>query len=112
MIRRPPRSPPFPYPPLFQSPLPHEQRAGLRFVLRAIGSAPAKLVFGGRHERMLQRMSTSRGAQMRSGFQALKRLATFLHYSTTDVPGYRPSAQPPARPAALRLTAPTSVMEC
>jgi choline dehydrogenase-like flavoprotein len=71
----------------------------------------------------LTALSTSRAPQLRSGFQALKRLATFLFYSLTDSSGhnptwpalgYTPSTNPPAASARLTLTtisAPTT-LEC
>jgi choline dehydrogenase-like flavoprotein len=64
-------------------------------------------------ERVLLALATSRLSLLRTGFQALKRLATFLFYSLTDADGsnptwaalgYTPSANPPAAPAALTLT--------
>src|SRR5262252_3210646 len=39
-------------------------------------------------ERLLRSMSTSRIPLLRSGFQALKRLSSFLYYSTTDKTGH------------------------
>lgn len=74
-------------------------------------------------ERALLALSTSRLPLLRTGFQALKRLATFLFYSLTDeygqnptwpALGYTPSANRPAAPARLTLTtisAPTT-LEC
>ena len=41
-------------------------------------------------ERLLRSMSTSRIAPLRRGFQALKRLSSFLYYSTTDQNGRNP----------------------
>ncbi|HSQ29038.1 MAG TPA: GMC family oxidoreductase [Gemmatimonadaceae bacterium] len=64
-------------------------------------------------ERVLVAMSTRRLPQLRSGFQALKRLTSFLFYSVTDDAGtnplwprigFAPSSLPPARPEPLRLT--------
>ena len=64
-------------------------------------------------ERVLMSLSTSRLADLRSGFQAIRRLATFHHYSGSPAPGidpiwaaigYEPSSNPPAVPSALRLT--------
>jgi choline dehydrogenase-like flavoprotein len=39
-------------------------------------------------ERLLRSMSTSRLPPLRSGFQALRRLSSFLYYSTTDKTGH------------------------
>jgi choline dehydrogenase-like flavoprotein len=66
----------------------------------------------GERERLLQALSASPIPQLRSGFQALKRLANFLSYSVTNDGrnatwspiGYRPSSLPSARPNSLRLT--------
>ncbi|HSS50290.1 MAG TPA: GMC family oxidoreductase [Thermoanaerobaculia bacterium] len=64
-------------------------------------------------ERFLLAMSNSRLPLLRTGFQALKRLATFLFYSLLDeggenptwpAIGYTPSPLPPAKPPTLRLT--------
>lgn len=74
-------------------------------------------------ERVLLALATHRVPLLRTGFQALKRLATFLFYSLTDAHGhnptwpalgYTPSTNPPAAPARLRLhtiSAPTT-LEC
>ncbi|HEY2740369.1 MAG TPA: GMC family oxidoreductase, partial [Thermoanaerobaculia bacterium] len=65
-------------------------------------------------ERFLLALGNSRLPLLRTGFQALKRLATFLFYSLLDADGENPtwpgigytaSSRPPARPPALRLTA-------
>ena len=64
-------------------------------------------------ERVLVSLSSSRVADLRSGFQAIRRLATFHHYSGSNgaIPdpvwaaiGYEPSSNPPAAPSPLRLT--------
>jgi choline dehydrogenase-like flavoprotein len=64
-------------------------------------------------ERALQRMAKHPAPQIRTGFQALKRLATFLFYSVIDAQGrnpawpllgYDPPFDPPAQGAMLRLT--------
>jgi choline dehydrogenase-like flavoprotein len=64
-------------------------------------------------ERVLAVLATSRLAVLRSGFQALKRLSTFLFYSLPDASGrnpgwsalgYTPSPNSPARSAALKLS--------
>jgi len=63
-------------------------------------------------ERLLLSLANSRVPQLRSGFQALKRLTGFLSYSVTDGSGdnatwksigYRPSPLPAARPTPLRV---------
>ncbi|HEX4963411.1 MAG TPA: GMC family oxidoreductase N-terminal domain-containing protein [Thermoanaerobaculia bacterium] len=68
-------------------------------------------------ERLLLAMANSRLPLLRTGFQALKRLATFLFYSLPTATGvnpawpaigYAPSTRPPARPVPLRLTAVTA----
>ena len=64
--------------------------------------------------RLLSELSTSRIPQLRSGFQALKRLSSFLMYSARQADGsnaaltaigYITSPLPPARSAALTVTA-------
>src|SRR5512140_2480446 len=66
----------------------------------------------GERERLLIALANSSIPQLRSGFQALKRLTNFLSYSVTDEMGdnitwapigYRPSPLPAPRPAALRI---------
>jgi hypothetical protein len=63
-------------------------------------------------ERLLRALASSRLAQLRSGFQALKRLTNFLSYSVTDdlgnnatwsSIGYCPSSRPTPRPTPLRI---------
>jgi choline dehydrogenase-like flavoprotein len=64
-------------------------------------------------ERALRSMATSTIPQLRTGFQALKRLATFLFYALPGTEGnpvwpligYIPSGNPAPRGAALTLTA-------
>ncbi|MBV9790146.1 MAG: GMC family oxidoreductase N-terminal domain-containing protein [Chloroflexi bacterium] len=74
-------------------------------------------------ERLLLTLATSRLPMLRTGFQALKRLATFLFYSLPDAGGqnptwpalsYTPSPNLPARPAVLKLTSidRTTTLEC
>ncbi|HEX6289010.1 MAG TPA: GMC family oxidoreductase N-terminal domain-containing protein [Herpetosiphonaceae bacterium] len=64
-------------------------------------------------ERVLQSLATHRWSLLRTGFQVLKRLATFLFYSVIDESGlnptwaaigYTPSPNPPAIRPALTLT--------
>ncbi len=64
-------------------------------------------------ERVLLSLASSRIPDLRSGFQALRRLATFHFYSAYtgaspdpvwNAIGYAPSTNPPAAPAALYLT--------
>lgn len=64
-------------------------------------------------EKVLLALSTNPVPQLRMGFQALKRLATFLFYSMLDsdgtnptwpLIGYTPSANPTPAPAKLNLT--------
>ena len=74
-------------------------------------------------ERVLMSLSNSRIPDLRSGFQAIRRLATFHHYSGSSgaMPdpvwaaiGYEPSSNPPAAPSPLRLTRITAdtTLEC
>ena len=74
-------------------------------------------------EKLLLALATSRVPEFRSGFQALKRLSSFLFYSLPDADGrnrlsgsvgYRGSARPPAGPPPLRVTSfqVDSVIEC
>ena len=108
-----------------------QQSAALRLLLRALDTPVAGLGLIGRpfrissmsvveRERALRAMSTSVVPQVRSGFQALKRLARFLYYSGDANPiwpriGYHPSPIAPATaPPALevtRITAPVA-LEC
>lgn len=64
-------------------------------------------------ERVLLSLATSVVPDLRAGFQAIRRLATFHYYSasmgsSTDpvwsAIGYQPSSNPPAVPSPLRLT--------
>jgi hypothetical protein len=111
-----------------------EQLADVRLLLKLIDSRVAGLSFAGaprgisaltqpQRERMLQRMSTSALPPIRGGFQALKRLASFLSYSLPDASGanphwaeigYRPSPLPPARAPRLRVTtiSAATTLEC
>lgn len=114
--------------------VPAEQLADFRRLLRAFDSRLGMLTLAGtphplrtlaapERERALLSMSTSRLPQARRGFQAIKRLASFLFYSLMDdnrrnptwpAMGYEPSANLPPRGPALQLTAidgPTT-LEC
>ena len=64
-------------------------------------------------ERVLLSLAMSVVPDLRAGFQAIRRLATFHYYSASTNPvsdpvwdaiGYTPSTNPPAAPSALRLT--------
>lgn len=64
-------------------------------------------------ERVLLSLATSAIPDLRAGFQAIRRLATFHYYSAStnrasnpvwDAIGYTPSTNPPAAPSPLRLT--------
>jgi len=105
-----------------------DQQAELGRLLGLLGTPVLPLLLTGRPrrfsaltqeeaERFLLAMANSRLPLLRTGFQALKRLATFLFYSLLDANGenptwpaigYTPSPRipisPPARPPALRLT--------
>ncbi|MEO8575481.1 MAG: GMC family oxidoreductase N-terminal domain-containing protein [Gemmatimonadales bacterium] len=74
-------------------------------------------------ERVLVSLSTSRIADLRAAFQAIRRLATFHYYSGTcssgddavwSAIGYEPSSNPPAAPSPVRLTRVTAdtTLEC
>lgn len=104
--------------------LPGVERAELRQLLRLMDGrmfgalmcgVPRGIaeMSGSDRERLLVAMSTRRLPQLRSGFQALKRLTSFLFYSVTNgggtnrlwpSVGYAPSPLPPAGPQPLRLT--------
>ncbi|HJQ19367.1 MAG TPA: GMC family oxidoreductase [Gemmatimonadaceae bacterium] len=106
------------------------QRRELRLFLRLLESAPFMLLVTGKprafsrrwsddRERTLVRLAQSWLPQARSGFQALKRLATFLFYSLTDERGRNATwgvmsyEVPAPRPAKLslaltRVTRPTT----
>lgn len=101
-----------------------DKQAELRRLLRLLGTPVLPLLLTGRArrftdltqeeaERFLLVMSNSRLPLLRTGFQALKRLATFLFYSLLDAGGENPtwpaigytsSPRSPASPPALRLT--------
>jgi len=102
-----------------------DQQAELGRLLGLLGTPLLPLLLTGRArrfsglsqeeaERFLLAMADSRLPLLRTGFQALKRLATFLFYSLLDAGGENPtwpaigytsSARPPASPPVLRLTA-------
>jgi choline dehydrogenase-like flavoprotein len=104
--------------------VPEEQVKDFRLLLRALDNSVFVLGFAGKpkpfrslrtedRERVLLAMATSSLPLARKGFQAVKRLAAFLFYSLMDEQrvnptwrgiGYTPSANEPARQAALRLT--------
>ena len=74
-------------------------------------------------ERVLLSLGSSRLADLRSGFQAVRRLANFHYYSASNGEspdpvwegiGYRPSSNPPATPPALQITRISSdtTLEC
>ncbi|MFY9820290.1 MAG: hypothetical protein WAM82_02850, partial [Thermoanaerobaculia bacterium] len=101
-----------------------DQQAELRRLLGLLGTPVLPLLLAGRArrfpdlaqgeaERFLLAMANSRLPLLRTGFQALKRLATFLFYSLLDADGENPtwpaigytsSPRRPASPPALRLT--------
>src|SRR6185312_15285133 len=101
-----------------------DKQAELRRLLGLLGTPILPLLLTGRArrfpdltqgeaERFLLEMSNSRLPLLRTGFQALKRLATFFFYSLLDdggenstwpAIGYTSSPRPPARQPALKLT--------
>ena len=104
--------------------VPPEQLQDFRLLLRALDNPlfvagmagrpkPFRSLGAADRERVLLAMATSSIPLARKGFQAVKRLAAFLFYSVMDehrsnptwnAIGYLPSANPPAREAALKLT--------
>jgi len=104
--------------------VPPEQVQDFRLLLRALDHPLFMLGIAGKsksfrslraedRERVLLSMATSSVPLARKGFQAVKRLASFLFYSLMDERrsnptwngiGYVPSPNAPARDAALRLT--------
>jgi len=104
--------------------VPAEQVQDFRLLLRALDNPLFVLGFSGKakpfrslrsdqRERVLRAMATSSVPLARKGFQAVKRLASFLFYSLMDERrvnptwrgiGYTPSPNAPAREATLRLT--------
>ena len=103
--------------------VPVEQVQDFRLLLRALDNPLFVLGFSGKakafrslraddRERVLRAMATSAVPLARKGFQAVKRLASFLFYSLMDERrvnptwrgiGYTPSVNAPGREAALRL---------
>ena len=100
------------------------QQTQFRLLLRALEQPPVIGVLTGKlrrfaeldardRERALLAMATSRIPLLRTGFQGLKRLATFLFYSLPDAGGtnpswpalhYVPATNSPATPAVLKVT--------
>ncbi len=98
-----------------------EQPATIRLLVR-MGMPFSRLRLEQR-EAVLQALSTSRLPQLRTGFQSMKRLVTFLFYSLPDargnnptwpVLGYEPVSKEVARVPLLRLTPITAAttLEC
>jgi len=101
------------------------QQAELRQLLRLLDNTIVSLVLSrstrgvsamsrAERSRLLSEMSTSQIPQLRTGFQALKRLSSFLMYSAREADGsnaaltamgYITSPLPPARASALEVTA-------
>lgn len=109
------------------------ERDRLRLFLRLLERPGTILLLAGRprafsalgpgdRARVLRKMSVSRIPQLRTGFQAVFRLAAFHRYSTMprglDNPswsaiGYQPTANPPARETRLAIThADSETMQC
>ena len=105
--------------------LDRDQQADFRRLLRLLAQPALMLLLAGQarpfaglppaaRERALLAMATSRLEPLRTGFQVLKRLSTFIFYSLAgpagDNPtwapiGYTRSTNPPAEPARLELLA-------
>ena len=102
--------------------LPPAERAELRRLLRFLDSALGGLVIRKFHgvtkmnpeerEKLLAALSVHRNARLRQGFQALKRLSSFLYYSVLDqrgqnriwpTIGYTPSSQPATGAEPIRV---------
>jgi choline dehydrogenase-like flavoprotein len=101
-----------------------EQRDDLRRFLRLLDNPLAGLALSGsmhratsmsieQREHLLGSLAVSRVGQIRAGFQAIKRLASFLFYSASpptgtssalSAIGYAPSARPPSRAARLNVS--------
>jgi choline dehydrogenase-like flavoprotein len=97
------------------------ERGELRRLLRLLDGALGGLVIGkivgvtrmtaDERERLLRALSVHRVARLRQGFQALKRLSSFLYYSVVDsrgqnpiwpAIGYAPSTQPAPGATTIR----------
>ena len=85
-----------------------------RFAVLALGGSmrPVTSMTVEERERLLGSIATSRIAQIRTGFQAIKRLSSFLFYTLTEPDGrspvlrgvgYTPSARPSSRVARLGI---------
>jgi len=102
--------------------LPPAERAELRRLLRLLDSPVGGLVIRKpvgvtkmspeERERLLRALSVHRIGRLRQGFQALKRLSSFLYYSVPDqhgqnrvwpAIGYTPSSQPVAGAETIRV---------
>jgi len=102
--------------------LPATERTELRRLLRLLDSAVGGLVIrklvgvtkmsAEERERLLRVLSVHRVGRLRQGFQALKRLSSFLYYSVLDqrgenpiwpAIGYTPSSQPMPGAETLRV---------
>jgi len=102
--------------------LPRAKRDDLRRLLRLLDSVVGGLVIGRpvgvskmtaeERERLLRALSVHRIGRLRQGFQALRRLTSFLYYSVVDARGenpiwpaigYAPSSQPPAGASTIRV---------
>jgi len=102
--------------------LPALERGELRRLLRLLDSVVGGLVIGkpvgvtkmttDERERLLRALSVHRIARFRQGFQALKRLSSFLYYSVVDsrgenpiwpAIGYAPSSQPAPGAEPIRV---------
>lgn len=106
------------------------QQSELRQLLRVLDNTFAVLLLGGpargitamspvHRARLFARLATSRIPQLRSGFQALKRLSSFLYYSVAEgkqdnrvwaTLGYQPSDAPRPGAPLLHLTTLTAPM--
>jgi len=102
--------------------LPAAERSELRRLLRLLDSVVGGLVIGKpvgvtkmtteERERLLRALSVHRIARLRQGFQALKRLSSFLYYTVVDgrgenpiwpAIGYQPSTQPVVSADTIRV---------
>ena len=112
--------------------LSRRQSGDLRLFLRLVDSAVVMLLLtgiprgltamrGGERERALLRLAKHPLGQIRSGYQAVKRLSTFLAYSLTpdgranpawNAIGYAEPPRAPARGAPLTLTRDAGSLDC